>query len=84
MTWGKDWCGEWRPQQAKSLDTSVDDLDFSIRVRNCLQRLHVLTLRQLTEQSSMDLQGAVGFGKTSLREVRYKLKELGLNLRGEP
>lgn len=64
-------------------ETPVDELRFSVRVRRALMRLKVETVEQLTALTEDDLAFQRNFGSTSLREVRNKLKALGLALRAE-
>jgi DNA-directed RNA polymerase subunit alpha len=65
----------------KLLETKVDDLDFSVRTMNCLNREAVATVGELLERSDADLMGMRNFGRKSLQEVKDKLASLGLSLR---
>jgi DNA-directed RNA polymerase subunit alpha len=65
-----------------ALEMKVEDLDFSVRTSNCLRREGIATVRELADRSETDLLGIRNFGRKSLVEVREKLKELGLSLRG--
>ena len=67
----------------KILETSIDDLDFSVRAYNCLKRANILTLRDLTEKTETEMMKIRNLGKKSLKEVLDKIKELGLVLRDE-
>lgn len=65
--------------QAK-LNTKIADLDFSVRASNCLESVHVNTVGELVSYTEGDLLRVRSFGKTSLREVKKKLSEMGLAL----
>ena len=67
----------------KILETSIDDLDFSVRAYNCLKRANILTLRDLTEKSENEMMKIRNLGKKSLKEVIDKVKEMGLNFKNE-
>lgn len=67
----------------KILETSIDDLDFSVRAYNCLKRANILTLRDLVEKSENEMRKIRNLGKKSFDEVINKVKELGLSFRDE-
>ena len=67
----------------KILETSIDDLDFSVRAYNCLKRANILTLRDLTEKSENEMMKIRNLGKKSLKEVMDKVKDMGLSFRDE-
>ena len=67
----------------KVLDTSIDDLDFSVRAYNCLKRAGILTLRDLVEKSENEMMKIRNLGKKSLKEVMDKVKDMGLSFRNE-
>ena len=67
----------------KKLETSIDDLDFSVRAYNCLKRAGVNTLGDLTAKSELEMMKVRNLGKKSLREVMEKVKEMGLKFREE-
>ena len=56
---------------------------MSVRSRKALQRLNINTLGELIQRSADELLEAKNFGMTSLNEVREKLRQMGLNLRGD-
>jgi len=62
------------------LQTSVQDLQLSVRATNCLESANITTLGELVEKTEGDLLKVRSFGKTSLREVKRKLSEMGLSL----
>ena len=67
----------------KALETSIDDLDLSVRAYNCLKRAGILTLRDLTDKSENEMMKIRNLGKKSLKEVIDKVKGMGLNFRDE-
>lgn len=75
------------PDVAKKLDTPIAELDLSVRASNCLQAENMKTVRDLAARTESDMLKIRNFGKTSLKEVKKKLADLGLSLgmgRGEP
>lgn len=65
----------------KKLETSIDDLDFSVRAYNCLKRAGINTLGDLTEKSELEMMKIRNLGKKSLKEVIDKIKDMGLRFR---
>ena len=67
----------------KILETSIDDLDLSVRAYNCLKRAGILTLKNLVDKSENEMMKIRNLGKKSLKEVIDKVKEMGLNFKNE-
>ena len=67
--------------KTKALETSIDDLDFSVRAYNCLKRANIHTLHDLVNKDEDEIMKIRNLGKKSLKEVLDKIKELGLDLR---
>ena len=65
------------------LETSIDDLDFSVRAYNCLKRANILTLADLVDKSENEMMKIRNLGKKSLKEVLDKVKDMGLSFRKE-
>jgi DNA-directed RNA polymerase subunit alpha len=65
--------------QAK-LNMKVTDMRLSVRANNCLESARVATVGELVKYTEGDLLRVRSFGKTSLREVKHKLMEMGLSL----
>lgn len=63
-----------------SLETELEDLDFSMRAINVFQTNQIFTLGQLISYSEEDLMYMTNFGNTTLNEVVEKLKNFGLEL----
>jgi DNA-directed RNA polymerase subunit alpha len=64
------------------LDLPIEDLDLSERPNNCLKRAQVNTIGELLTKTEDDLLNITNFGQKSLDEVKAKLDERGLTLRG--
>ena len=58
----------------------ITDLDLTVRASNCLNSAKVRSVADLVTRDEADLLAVRSFGKTSLREVKRKLEELGLSL----
>src|SRR5947207_1879135 len=65
---------------AAVLNIPVTDFELSVRSRNCLQKMGVRTLGDLTRTSEQELLGSKNFGETSLVEIRDMLHSKGLEL----
>ena len=65
------------------LNKPVSELNLSVRARKCMNRLAIASLGELVHRSADELLEAKNFGMTSLNEVREKLRQIGLNLRGD-
>ncbi|MHC4607601.1 MAG: DNA-directed RNA polymerase subunit alpha [Planctomycetota bacterium] len=64
----------------RKLSMSISELDLSVRSANCLSSENIETIGELVGRTEGDLLKVRNFGKTSLREVKKKLSELGLSL----
>jgi DNA-directed RNA polymerase subunit alpha len=64
------------------LDLPIEDLDLSERPRNCLKRAQINSVGELLTKTEDDLLNITNFGQKSLDEVKQKLDERGLTLRG--
>jgi DNA-directed RNA polymerase subunit alpha len=65
------------------LNKPVSELNLSVRARKCMNRLGINSLGDLVGRTADDLLEAKNFGMTSLTEVREKLVQYGLKLRGD-
>jgi DNA-directed RNA polymerase subunit alpha len=68
------------PELQSKLGMTVQELDLSVRANNCLESAKIQTVRDLVKKNDADLLKVRSFGKTSLREVKRKLADLGLSL----
>jgi DNA-directed RNA polymerase subunit alpha len=62
------------------LSIPVTDFELSVRSRNCLQKMGIMTLGDLTHTSEQELLASKNFGETSLVEIRDMLHSKGLQL----
>ena len=69
--------------KVKALETSIEDLDFSVRAYNCLKRAGIHTLQDLVNKSEADMMKIRNLGKKSLKEVLDKIRDMGLVLRDD-
>jgi DNA-directed RNA polymerase subunit alpha len=85
-----------RPEQEPPVDIShlsaeeqalfgrpISDLNLSVRARKCMVRLGLTTIGELVRKTGDDLLECKNFGVTSLNEVKEKLTQYNLRLRGE-
>ena len=62
------------PFGSKTLDSSVDEIDFSVRASNCLKRTGMMQIRDVVEAIEDDrLLKVRNLGKTSYNEIQTKL-----------
>jgi DNA-directed RNA polymerase subunit alpha len=64
----------------RKLNMPIADLDLSVRASNCLESARIETVAQLVMMAEPELLKLRSFGKTSLREVKRKLMDIGLDL----
>ncbi len=64
----------------RRLRMPVSELDLSVRASNCLESAEVTSVADLVTRTEADLLKVRSFGKTSMREVKRKLQDLGLDL----
>ncbi len=71
------------PDEQALLERPMSDLNLSVRARKCMTRLGLTTIGELVRKTGDDLLECKNFGVTSLTEVREKLTQASLRLRGE-
>ena len=64
----------------RKLNMPISDLDLSVRAGNCLESARIQTVADLVSKTDAELLKVRSFGRTSLREVKRKLQEVGLDL----
>jgi len=69
-----------RDRLSQILSVPVTDFELSVRSRNCLQRMGVMTLGDLARTSEHELLTSKNFGETSLVEIREMMESKGLSL----
>lgn len=62
------------------LEIPVTDFELSVRSRNCLKKMNIRTLGDLTRVSEQQLLSSKNFGETSLTEIKEILGSKGLKL----
>jgi len=60
-------------------NTSVEQLNLSVRTLNCLRRGGITTLGELVTRSEKELMALRNFGQKSKQEIDQRLQELGLS-----
>ena len=60
----------------------VTELDLSVRSRRIVDLLKVRTIGDLAAKTEAELLACPNFGQTSLNEIKTKLDEFGMSLRG--
>ncbi len=61
------------------MDIKVRDFDFSVRCINCMKKMGIETLSDLTRHSQEEIKKMRSMGKKSLDEIDAKLNFLDLN-----
>jgi len=62
-------------------NTTIEDLDLSVRSYNCLKRAQIGTVLELTEKTEDEMIKVKNLGKKSLKEIKEKLAGLGLSFK---
>ncbi len=68
-------------QITKTLETPIEEIEFSVRAYNCLKRAGIHTMQDLIDKREVDVTKIRNLGKKSLKEVLDKVKEMGLKFR---
>jgi DNA-directed RNA polymerase subunit alpha len=61
----------------------IEELELGVRSYNCLKRVGIETIGDLTSKSEAELAAIPNFGRKSIEEVRETLAAHGLTLKGE-
>ena len=67
-------------KRSQVLDVPVTDFELSVRARNCLKKMNIKTLGDLTRVTEQQLLSSKNFGETSLQEIREMMNTKGLRL----
>ncbi len=67
-------------QKEKVLETTIEELDLSVRSYNCLKRAGINTVQDLTTRTESEMMKVRNLGKKSLEEVESKLQAMNLGL----
>lgn len=65
----------------KTLETPIEEIEFSVRAYNCLKRAGIHTMQDLIDKREVEVTKIRNLGKKSLKEVLDKVKEMGLKFR---
>jgi DNA-directed RNA polymerase subunit alpha len=67
-------------EEEQVLSTPIADFELSARSRNCLDRLGITTLGDLTRITEPELMSSKNFGETSLKEINEMMESRGLTV----
>lgn len=65
----------------KTLETPIEEIEFSVRAYNCLKRAGIHTMQDLIDKKEAEVTKIRNLGKKSLKEVLDKVEEMGLKFR---
>ncbi len=65
----------------KVLEMSIEELELSVRSFNCLKRVGISTVEDLTNKTEAEMLKVRNLGKKSFDEVTNKLRSLGLDFK---
>ncbi len=66
---------------AKTLETPIEEVEFSVRAYNCLKRAGIHTIQDLVNKKEVEVTKIRNLGKKSLKEVLDKVADLGLEFK---
>ena len=69
-----------KSQRHQILETPISDFELSVRSRNCLRKMNILTIGDLLSISEAELLSYKNFGETSLKEIKAILDSKLLHL----
>ena len=67
-------------KETEVLNIPISDFELSVRSKNCLERMNIKTLDDLTQVTEIELLSYKNFGETSLTEIKNILNQKGLRL----
>lgn len=73
-----------KDKKAQVLKVPVSDFELSVRSRNCLAKMEIITLEDLVRKTESELLSYKNFGETSLKEILLILESKGLRLGMSP
>ena len=68
-------------QITKTLETPIEEIEFSVRAYNCVKRAGINTMQDLIDKRESEVNKIRNLGKKSLKEVIDKVKDMGLQFR---
>ena len=70
-------------KKEKVLEMTIEDLELSVRLFNCLKRAGISTVEDISNMTEQEMMKVRNLGKKSLDEVTFKLRSLGLDFAKE-
>ena len=67
-------------KESEVLNIPISDFELSVRSKNCLEKMNIRTLKDLTKITEANLLSFKNFGETSLNEIKAILSQKGLRL----
>jgi len=67
----------------RKLSIPIQELGLGVRAVNCLESAEIDTVKKLVSMDESKLLTLRSFGKTSMRQIKHKLADLGLKLGGD-
>lgn len=64
----------------ENLYRSVDEIEFSVRSRNCLENADIKYIGELVQKTEQEMLKTKNFGQKSLNEIKEVLRGMGLEL----
>lgn len=61
----------------------IDDVEFSVRAKNCLTRIGITHMHQLGTLSEQDLHNIKNAGKKTIDEIKAKCQQMGIPLKAK-
>lgn len=71
--------GEMTDELQAQSEKPVTELDLSVRASNCLEAANIKTIGELISLTEDEVLSIRNFGRTTLKEVKKKLAQLGLS-----
>jgi DNA-directed RNA polymerase subunit alpha len=65
---------------SRTLNRSVDEMELSVRARNCLEASGIHTIGDLVQRSEAEMLKTKNFGRKSLQEIKDILVSMNLEL----
>ncbi|HHT9153355.1 MAG TPA: DNA-directed RNA polymerase subunit alpha C-terminal domain-containing protein, partial [Candidatus Hypogeohydataceae bacterium YC40] len=67
-------------RETELLNIPISDFELSVRSKNCLERMNIRTLKDLTMVTESQLLSFKNFGETSLTEIKNVLAQKGIRI----
>ena len=70
-------------QKNRTLSTSIESMNLSVRSYNCLKRVGIHTIEDLTSKTRSEVEHIKNLGRKSLKEIQKRIAEQGLSFKEE-